>query len=91
MARHPGARRSTGRAKRGPGRPPLHGIRMQAFAFRMPPSMREALGDLVKRSGVSTNDVLLVALHEWLATRPAPSHVSDVASRLDFALPRERT
>jgi len=65
----------------------LHGIRLEAFAFRLPPSMRRALDELAERSGVSTNELLLVAVSEWLAMRPAPSHVSEVASQLDFAAP----
>lgn len=76
---------SKARAKHAGGRPPLHGVRLLAFAFRMPPTMREAVDDLAARSNTSTNDVLLVAVADWLATRPTPSHVAEVAAELNFA------
>lgn len=85
--RHPP---SKPRAKHAGGRPPLHGVRLRAFAFRMPPSMRAAVDDLAAGSNISANDVLLVALADWLATRPTPAHVAQVAAALNFAGASER-
>jgi len=78
------------REKHPGGRPPLHGVRLRPFAFRMPPSMRDEVADLAARSSTSTNDVLLVALSDWLKSRPTPSHVAEVVAELNFAPASER-
>lgn len=89
-----GDRRHRPRKRHAGGRSLLHGVKLEPFAFRMPPEMREAitrLGDAASVSDdpddkrtVSDNSVLLVAVSEWLARNQSPLRVRRVALALDF-------
>ena len=67
------------------GRPLVHGVELKPFAFRMPSSVRERIDALAASAEVPINDVLLVALSSWLASRPSAAEVRAQAHALSFS------
>ena len=93
-AQKQGDRRQPKRKRHAGGRPLLHGIKLEPFAFRMPPAMRDAIAALADSASATAgedepsvfeNSVLLLAVSEWLARKQRPARVRRAALALNFA------